>query len=262
MRFFTDEVIMPYILENGYRSICEIGSQRGDNTDQFLQAAPLVISIIDPCLDADLREKYRDNNRVQVHKGISLDVLPRISGQFDCILIDGDHNWYTVYNELMTIEKRGLLKPEGTIFLHDVCWPYGRRDMYYQPELIPKEFMQPCKEQSLVRGKLEPHSPNKHSETFSAVHEGGERNGVLTGIEDFLKENRGEYKFFYSEEEHGLGVLLKTNSLTGNKIFNKHLRRARYRSVVPRLKNMAMSKFPALYSSLKELRDKVRRKVA
>lgn len=92
MRFFTDEVIMPYILENGYRSICEIGSQRGDNTDQFLQAAPLVISIIDPCLDADLREKYRDNNRVQVHKGISLDVLPRISGQFDCILIDGDHN--------------------------------------------------------------------------------------------------------------------------------------------------------------------------
>jgi hypothetical protein len=77
-----------------------------------------------------------------------------------------------------------------------------------------------------------------------------------------LKENRGEYKFFYSEEEHGLGVLLKTTSTSGNKIFNKHLRRARYRSVVPRLKNAAIDKFPALYSSLRELRAKVRRKVA
>jgi hypothetical protein len=261
MRFFTNDVIKPYILESGYRNLCEIGAQRGNNTDEFLQAASLVVSIIDPCLDADLGEKYRDNNRVQIHKGISLDVLPRISGQFDCILIDGDHNWYTVYNELVTIGKRGLLKPEGTVFFHDVCWPYGRRDMYYQPELIPKEFMQPCMQQSLVRGQPEPHSPNKHAETFSAVHEGGERNGVLTAVEDFLKENRGEYKFFYSEEEHGLGVLLKTTSTNGNKIFNKYLRRARYRSIVPRLKNVAMDKFPALYSSLRELRARARRKI-
>lgn len=260
MRFFTNRLIKPYILESGYRSLCEIGTQRGDNTDEFLQVAPIVINIIDPCLDADLCEKYRDNDRVQVHKGISLDILPRISGQFDCILIDGDHNWYTVYNELRTIEERGLLKPEGTIFLHDVCWPYGRRDMYYQPELIPKEFTQPCKQQSLVRGQSEPPSWNKHAETFSAVHEGGERNGVLTAIEDFLKEHRGEYKFFYSEEEHGLGVLLKTTSKIGNKVFNKNLRRARYRSVVHRLKNVAMDKFPALYSSLRELRANARRK--
>jgi hypothetical protein len=81
MRFFTNEVIKPYILESGYRNLCEIGSQRGDNTDEFLQVASVVISIIDPCLDADLGEKYRNNTRVQLHKGISLDVFPTISGQ-------------------------------------------------------------------------------------------------------------------------------------------------------------------------------------
>jgi hypothetical protein len=260
MRFFTHTVIRSYILESGYRSLCEIGAQRGNNTDEFLEIAPLTVDIIDPCLDADLCEKYRDNKRIHVHKGLSLDVLQRISGQFDCILIDGDHNWYTVYNELSTIEKRGLIKPDGTIFLHDVCWPYGRRDMYYLPESIPKEFTQPCKRQGLVRGQSEVNASSMHSETFSAVFEGGERNGVLTAIEDFLKDNKGGYKFFYFEEEHGLGVLLKTTSTIGNRVFNKHLVRARYRSVLPKFKDLAKHKFPSLYSSLRELRGKAVRK--
>jgi hypothetical protein len=100
-----------------------------------------------------------------------------MTGQFDCIIIDGDHNWYTVYNELKTIAERDLIKTEGTIFFHDVCWPYGRRDMYYQPKQIPKEFTHPHAWQG---------------EFFAAVHEGGERNGVLNALEDFLKENAGE----------------------------------------------------------------------
>jgi hypothetical protein len=261
MKFFTNRVINPYILESGYRSLCEIGAQYGNNTDEFLKLAPLVIDIIDPCLDADLGKKYQGNNRVQVHQGLSLVVLPKISGQFDCILIDGDHNWYTVYNELKTIEKRGLLKPEGTIFLHDVCWPYGRRDMYYQPESIPKEFRNPCKQQALIRGQSELHDSTDHSETFSAVDEGGERNGVLTAIEDFLKEHSDKYKFFYFEEEHGLGVLSKTTSTISNRVFHKHLARAKYRSGVLKLKDLARHKFPALYSSLGELRGKVLKKL-
>jgi hypothetical protein len=28
------------------------------------------------------------------------------------------------------------------IFFHDVGRPYGRRDMYYQPETVPPEFRQ------------------------------------------------------------------------------------------------------------------------
>jgi hypothetical protein len=260
MRFFANIVIKPYIIESGYRSLCEIGAKLGNNTEELLEIDSLVIQIIDPCLDADLCEAYRDNKRIQVHKGISLDVLKRISGQFDCILIDGDHNWYTVYNELRTIEERGLIKPGGTIFFHDVCWPYGRRDMYYQPELIPKEFTHPYKRQGIVRGQSELNGSGRNAGFFNAVYEGGERNGVLRAIEDFLKENRGEYKFFSFDDEDGLGVLLKTRSKIGNTTFNKYLLIAQYRSFVNRLKEVARHKFPALYSSLKELRDKALRK--
>src|SRR5215471_4385746 len=120
MRFFSEIVIKPYIIANRYRSICEIGAKLGENTGELLKIDSVVIDIIDPCLDADLCKEYRDNKRVRVHRGISLDVLPTISAQFDCVLIDGDHNWYTVYNELRMIEERGLIKPGGTIFFHDV----------------------------------------------------------------------------------------------------------------------------------------------
>jgi len=75
MRFFANIVIKPYIIESGYRSLCEIGAKLGNNTEELLEIDSLVIQIIDPCLDADLCEAYRDNKRIQVHKGISLDVL-------------------------------------------------------------------------------------------------------------------------------------------------------------------------------------------
>jgi hypothetical protein len=256
MRFFSDIVIRPYILGSGYQRLCEIGAKLGENTDKLLELDSLTIDIIDPCLDVDLSEKYQTNGRVRVHKGLSLDALQSISGPFDCILIDGDHNWYTVYNELNTIRERALLKPGGTIFFHDVGWPYGRRDMYYQPELIPKNFTHPYRREGIVRGQSELDNSGKHAAFFNAEHEGGERNGVLKAIEDFLQENKGEYKFFYFEEEHGLGVLLKTQSAIANVTFNKYLLRAKWRLAASRLKDLVRHKFPAFYSSMKKLRTK------
>jgi hypothetical protein len=209
MIFFADTVIKPHIAARGYRRLCEIGASLGLTTDKLLEVDSVSVDIIDPCLDADLRTKYRDDDRVRVHRGISLDVLRRISGPFDCILIDGDHNWYTVYNELRTIKERGLIKREGTIFFHDVCWPYGRRDMYYRPELIPAEFLHPFKREGIVRGQSElSHASSFNAGHCNAAHEGGPRNGVLTAVEDFFNDHGGEYEFFHLEEEHGLGVLL------------------------------------------------------
>jgi hypothetical protein len=76
-----------------------------------------------------------------------------------------------------------------------------------------------------------------------------------------LKENRDEYNFFYFEEEHGLGVLFKTTSTINNRVFQKNLARAKYRSGILKLKDLARHKFPALYSSLGELRGKVLKKL-
>lgn len=256
MIFFADTVIKPYIAASGYRRVCEVGASFGLTTDRLLELGSVSIDIIDPCLDADLRDKYRDNERVQVHKGISLEVLQKISGPFDCILIDGDHNWYTVYNELRTIEERGLLTRGGTIFFHDVCWPYGRRDMYYRPELIPEGFVHPFRREGIVRGQSELSDASTfNSDLCNAAHEGGPRNGVLTAAEDFFNEHGGEYKFFHFEEEHGLGVLLKTDGLIGRIIFRKYLLKATYSRLRRRVRRVKEYSSP-LKSSLKKVFNK------
>lgn len=247
MIFFADTVVKPYIASSGYRRVCEIGASLGLTTDKLLELDSVSVDIIDPCLDADLSKKYRNHERVRVHKGVSLDVLQRLSGPFDCILIDGDHNWYTVYNELRVIEERGLLKRGGTIFFHDVCWPYGRRDMYYQPELIPEEFIHPFRREGIVRGRSELSAASPfNSDLCNAVHEGGPRNGVLTAVEDFFNGRRGQYKFFHFEEEHGLGVLHRTEGMIEGITFRKYLLKAIYSRLLRRV-----GKFKRYYRALK-----------
>ena len=42
--------------------------------------------------------------------------------------------------------------PLPVLILHDVCWPYGRRDLYYVPERIPEEFRQPYAQRGMRPG--------------------------------------------------------------------------------------------------------------
>lgn len=208
---WIESVVAPHINKKNYQSICEIGSSTGAASDKLLQLTKSDITIIDPCIDVDLIGKFQTISRVRIIKGLSLDVLPSIAETFDCILIDGDHNWYTVYNELQAIDKYDLLRPGGTIFFHDVGWPYGRRDMYYSLDSIPSEFVQPHSRGGVIRGQSALISGLSWPHDVALV-EGGPRNGVLTGIEDFYKEHAQSYGFFACPSvESGLGVLWKKN---------------------------------------------------
>jgi hypothetical protein len=249
MQHFVDTIIKPYVVRNRYRRVCEIGASQGEITDKLSQVDSIDITIVDPCWDADLCEKYRSNKKIHVQKGMSLQVLPQISQPFDCILIDGDHNWFTVYNELRTLEQRALLKEGGTIFLHDVTWPYGRRDMYYQPELVPEQFRQPCAKKGIRYGQSGlSNTTGLNAHFYNAVQEGGARNGVLTAIEDFLGSSEINYRFFYIRQEFGLGVLLKPGSQTSSVAFEiLHFRavliglwRASRRSVAAALRKLGL----------------------
>jgi hypothetical protein len=213
MQHFFESVIKPQILEKGYRRICEIGAALGGNTDMLLTVKRTEISIIDAFLDCNLQEKYMRNRRVKVHKGLSLQILPNLNESFDCILIDADHNWYTVFNELSCIERQRMLRKEGTIFLHDTSWPYGRRDMYYDPTVIPPKYLHPFERSGIVKGQivLTHNASGTNANLMNALCEGGPRNGVLTAIEDFLKIRSNEYVFLRIEEENGLGILVKTD---------------------------------------------------
>jgi hypothetical protein len=212
MNRFSKLVVAPYIKASGYKRVCEIGSALGLNIDRLLTIPRMQICCIDPSVVADLVNKYAGNPRVRVCKGLSLPTLQSLDEQFDCIMIDGDHNWYTVYHELRVIHDKQMLSPNGTIFLHDVCWPYARRDMYYDLATVPAEFRQPVAKRGILRGLSalsDDPAKGKNGEFWNATHEGGPRNGVLTAIEDFLADHLG-FTFFSFEQEWGLGVLVRT----------------------------------------------------
>jgi hypothetical protein len=227
---FVKKFIVPLLKEWKATRVCEIGASFGRSTE-LLATLPLVsVTVIDPCLDCDLEKKFDDTPQVKVRRGLSLDVLPRLHEEFDCILIDGDHNWYTVYHELKEIADRKLLCPGGIIFLHDVDWPWGRRDMYYQPETIPVEYRQPISLNGVVQGHGELSDRNGFSRGVAkSPHEGGPRNGVLKAIEDFMDEHQGEYAFFQLLGDDGLGILYRlTNTAEDGKFVSVERRGATY----------------------------------
>jgi hypothetical protein len=128
----------------------------------------------------------------------SIDFLEMTNEKYDLIIIDGDHNWYTVFTELSLIEKRFLLAEGGTLVHHDICWPYARRDLYYFPETIPRVYRHPCGIGGVIPGRnglfkkgvtVDGHQPLNPT-SCHALFEGGSQNGVLTAIEDYLMKTR------------------------------------------------------------------------
>jgi predicted O-methyltransferase YrrM len=214
MNCFFRKILRPYIKTSGYRAICEIGASEGANTEKLATLKGVHITVVDPCLDKDLVKHYGHLNNIAVINKLSLEILPGIGKCFDCILIDGDHNWYTVFNELLTIHEKGLIRKGGTIFLHDVLWPYARRDMYYAPETIPQEFRQAYAKKGIDRFATELlNEGGMNPLLFNAMKCGGPRNGVLTAVEDFLKKYENEYEFLMYKAEYGLGCLIRKGSL-------------------------------------------------
>lgn len=166
----------------------EVGSLAGEHTRLLLdwcETHDARLHSVDPAPafeSDDLTAEYSD--LVTLHRAASLDVLGTIERP-DVALIDGDHNWYTVFHELELLNGFGSRFP--LVLLHDVGWPWGRRDAYYDPERIPPEFRHPVSHGGLVPGASEA-DPTGGFVTgmLHAVHEGGPRNGVLTAVEDFM----------------------------------------------------------------------------
>jgi hypothetical protein len=208
MQNFVKLFVVPLLKNQREARVCEIGASFGESTDLLATIPNISLTVIDPCLDCSLHEKYVANKQVTVKKGTSLEMLPTLDEPYDCIIIDGDHNWYTVYHELKAISARNLLKRGGTIFFHDTEWPWGRRDMYYQPELIPVEYRQKLDNKGVVWGQSGLADAGGIFSGFQkADHEGGSRNGVLTAIEDFLREQGADYDFLQVHGLFGLGIM-------------------------------------------------------
>jgi hypothetical protein len=149
------------------------------------------------------------------HARKSLEVLPQLQPA-ELILLDGDHNWATVLNELREIYLLASKsrQPPPVVLFHDVAWPYARRDMYYSPSDIDVADRQPYAYRGILPGQSELTDEGLNGHLANAQHEGGPHNGVLTGVEDFRKSCGVETSLYCLPFFNGLGILVPQARMT------------------------------------------------
>lgn len=215
MSEFAD-IILPCLAAAQACNVVEIGAEYGGMSKMlgdFVTAAGGVLTSIDPKPKDEFVAWSRDFPASWHIAGYSLDTIPTLTGN-DAWIVDGDHNYYTVANELRAIEAVTRLDAKPLlVFLHDVGWPWARRDLYYAPDRIPAEHRHRFDYESgtvldddaLVHGR----GFRGHGSFAIATHAGGPRNGILTAVEDFIAAgtNGRSLAFARVPAVFGLGVL-------------------------------------------------------
>jgi hypothetical protein len=217
MSEFSD-IILGALDLAGAEQIVEIGAEYGGMTKLLAERAVAnggALTSIDPAPKLEmLGWAATCGLPIRLVQELSLAVLPGLAN-VDAWLVDGDHNWFTVYHELLAIDA--ACRRDGKpmlVILHDIGWPVGRRDMYYAPDQIPADHLHPHDfDGGTVPGTdaLLPHQGFRGMGHFAlARHEGGPRNGVLTAVEDFIEHVHAQGRTLAFAEipaVFGLGIL-------------------------------------------------------
>jgi glycosyltransferase involved in cell wall biosynthesis len=228
---FWESVLHPIFERVNPRYIVEVGSEKGRNTNNILkycEEKDARITAIDPLPQFDVDEfKELYGEKFEIYTDLSLNILPLLD-DYDIILLDGDHNWYTVYNELKIIGKTFENKKFPMVIMHDIGWPYDRRDLYYNPNNIPPEFRQPYKQLGIYPEQAHLAENGGFNPDFNhSIYENNPHNGVLTAIEDFISESPQEFSFVTIPGFHGVGILFskddKLEEFVKNVIYNSDI---------------------------------------
>jgi hypothetical protein len=215
-------LILPCLEEAKVRNISEIGSEFGGMSKLLATRAADkggILTCIDPEPAPGFAGWAADEPHIRHIAQPSLDALTHC-GAADAWFIDGDHNYYTVYHELTAIDgiMRAAQRPL-LAFLHDVSWPCARRDFYYAPDRIPPGWRHPHSFDHGVRldgdGAYDNRGLRGLGNFAVALNAGGPRNGVLTAVEDFLKEaDSDDRPLFYVHVPAvlGLGIVFDANA--------------------------------------------------
>ena len=139
--------MLPCLDAAGARSVVEVGAFAGDLTRLLVDWAdarrrardgrrPLAAG--PACLALD-----RERPELELIRATSLEALPAIALP-DAVIIDGDHNYYTVSEELRIIGERAPGAELPLLLFHDVCWPHGApRRLLRRPSRSPRSYRQP-----------------------------------------------------------------------------------------------------------------------
>jgi cephalosporin hydroxylase len=215
---FWEKVVAPILEASEVKRLVEIGALRGENTRQILDTVgpEAELHVIDPVPDFDPEEHAKQfGGQYIFHRDLSVNVLGDLP-VMDAALIDGDHNWYTVYHEcrLLAEVSTAAGAPLPVMVFHDVCWPYGRRDLYYNPDNVPTEYRHEWQYKGMRPGVARLVPQNGLNPTMAnAVLEGGPRNGVMTGVDDFVAEYPKPLRVLVLPIYFGLAIVVEQERL-------------------------------------------------
>ena len=220
MNRFWHRYIGPLIETAQPRRLIEIGADRGWNTGNVLEYCKRTgahADIIDPAPQPSLHDVLAAYGPAEFryHPLKSVAAIPQLDTP-DIALIDGDHNWATVYSELTLLHARSEQQqlPPPIILGHDVAWPYARRDMYYNPDDLEASQKHAYAYRGILPGVNELVEHGMNGVLANALHEGGPRNGVLTAYEDYVASSGIDYTFRKLPFFNGLGILIPAARMT------------------------------------------------
>lgn len=189
------ELLLACLDARSARTVLEIGAYEGDLTTDLLDWAAgngAHVAGMDPLPPPKLRELAAARPELELIEKTSHDHLASLESLPDAIVIDGDHNYFTLREELRLITERAPGKGIPLLFFHDVLWPHARRDTYYAPERIPEEHRPKPIGHNVG---LAPGNPGVAELglpfIWAATEEGGPGNGTMTAIEDFMADQPG-----------------------------------------------------------------------
>jgi Methyltransferase domain len=187
------EVLFPCLDAVSPASVAEVGSYAGEFTGDLLawanRAGARVIAI-DPEPQPELEQLSERHSELELVREPSHEALAQIPVP-DAVIIDGDHNYYTVSEELRLLDERAGANGLPLVMFHDVCWPHARRDTYYEPDRIPEEHRQPLAQDAKIAPGERGIAASGLHYPWAAAREGGPGNGVLTAVEDYVEAHRG-----------------------------------------------------------------------
>lgn len=206
------------------RALVQIGTGDGTITERLVQWVESVQGRI-LCIDPAPKEA--------VIKLVSSSTQANLISERPCLalsqllsaelyLIDDDPNYFStlqLLNSAWTSHERFNHSTPFLAVVRGVGWPFGQRDGYSNPEGIPTEFLHTY---SWTKGiDLEDTGmvlDGLHFENLAlAQHEGGDRNGVLPAIWDFLHD-KPDLKLIKVDINLGLGFLYSTKAVWAKKL--------------------------------------------
>ena len=222
MHRFWLRFILPLLLAAAPRRVMEVGAEFGWNTRRLLELGRehgFFLDVVDPAPHPVFHEVLAGfHGGHAFHQAMSVVAIPELPAA-DFVMLDGDHNWHTVYNELTLLFLRA--RQDGSapplVLFHDMAWPYARRGHVLRCRAaIYEGNRQPHARRGFVPGRSDLTEDGLNGEYDNALHEGGPRNGVLTAVEDFIAASGLEQTALFRRLPffNGLGILVPPERLT------------------------------------------------